>query len=103
MENKKYDEVIVICGESKVTIGINVICVDCGKPLWMSDSSMNSVKLNNPGVDLEKHPPTVLCIDCGNKKIEKEKDADIEKIVAPLTNEQLDEFKKHFFNEKRKK
>lgn len=95
MENK-YDDIIVICGESKITLGIDVICIDCKKPLWMSDSSINSVKQNNPGMDLEKHPPTVLCMDCGTKRMEQ--NSNEERVIALPTPEQVKELKDYFKN-----
>lgn len=46
------------------TKGIKVPCTQCDKPCWLSDSAVSAVKQANPGIDLEKKPPVIVCVLC---------------------------------------
>jgi DNA-directed RNA polymerase subunit RPC12/RpoP len=84
------DEIVLICGRtseiSPRTTGIAAICTRCQHEVWLSDTSISAVKKNYPELDLIKTPPTVVCIECGLKDLDK-KDAKI----SPLTSEQRQE------------
>lgn len=63
--------IIAICSPENfhATVGIEVVCLKCDIPVWLSDSTIESIKEGHPGVDLIKTPPVVLCIECGMEHI----------------------------------
>lgn len=83
------NEILAICSTSNSgnTNGIDAACRDCDTQVWLSDSTMKSIRLSFPGVDLEKHPPIVLCLICGMKRMKDNNDI----TLIPPTEEQIKE------------
>jgi hypothetical protein len=92
---KEIDEIIAICSlrNEGHTVGISVPCRGCGKTVWLSDSTINSIKANQPEVDLVKTPPVPLCIYCGIKRMEESESKSNETILMPISDEQITELK----------
>ena len=89
---KEDDEIVVICGpdamgDHKV---IDVTCRSCGAEVLLSDSSIRSMKSQNPERDFDSQPPVVLCVICGLSYMQTKGD-DLQ--IAPLTEEQINELK----------
>jgi hypothetical protein len=81
------DEIIVICSENNhnSTVGVQVYCRKCQTKIWLSDSTIKSIRLNHPQIDIEKTPPITLCIKCGTERI------DDDTVFVPITDEQMAE------------
>ena len=66
---KEKDDIICICtpaGRDNYTVGISVPCVGtCGRNVWLSDSTIATIKQKHPNVNLEENPPKPVCIECG--------------------------------------
>ena len=83
MMTKENDNVIIICGpvDRNATEGQKTKCAKCNDDIWMSNSSISSVKMHS------ESPPIILCIPCGMGKIKKEKNVE----VMPISDEQWTE------------
>lgn len=88
---KETDKIVLICAPKKSgnTVGIDAFCVKCDCDIWISDSTINSVKQQHPGIDLLVNKPDAYCIDCGKEHLRKIKNPE----VIPLTEEQINEIK----------
>jgi hypothetical protein len=121
MENNK-DTPVVVCmrtntpGHTPSTVGIEAHCIKCSEMVWLSDTSIRSVKKlyednsNNcddcrplvekdPASRCENHsmntnPPMVLCVQCAMEHLEKEKESGEDIKLMPYTEEQRDEILK---------
>lgn len=73
------DDVIIICSTQNTahTKGIRAFCTKCNASVWLSDSSIKSVKSKDPNLDLEKDPPHLLCETCGLPVLMGAKDLEI--------------------------
>lgn len=90
------DEILAICSTENTgnTIGIDAHCINCDTKVWLSDSTIKSIKSSFPDVDLKVHPPTILCMLCGMKRIKDTKDVNI----MPPTDEQVKEIERKINN-----
>jgi hypothetical protein len=88
---KEEDEIIAICSNvnSGNTIGIYVPCRKCGVDAWLSDSTIDSIKLNHPEINIVENPPVVLCIACGIAHMNNSKSS----VIIPPSKKQLEEIK----------
>lgn len=89
------DKTVVLCGADNYTgaDSIDVNCRKCNAAVILSDSTIRSLKQNDPELDLDKDPPIVLCVECGLEYINKSKAEGEELNIVPLTEEQLREFR----------
>lgn len=90
----KKEQTMVICAKStpeiiSMTLGQEVDCSDCGTKVYLSDSSLNSVKQNS-GKGSDELGIKVVCLDCGIKHINNPNK--VVNFIKP-TNEQLNELK----------
>ena len=90
MEDK--DEIIAVCSTERYghTVGKWVPCKGCNKNVWLSDSTLNSIRIQYPSLDMEKNPPAPTCIDCGLPTVLQMQDP---KFIN-ITPEQMEEIKK---------
>ncbi len=90
---EKNEEILCICSTESTGLveGIWVTCRICEADIWLSDSTIASIKKSLPHVNLIEHPPTPVCITCGLKRMNEKKE---EIKIMPPTNEQLVEIKK---------
>ncbi len=66
-------ETMAICSfrsHKNATVGIEAFCTDCTSEIWLSDSTMQSLKDKFPENDFIKYPPKLFCIPCGMKLME---------------------------------
>jgi hypothetical protein len=91
---KEKDTIICICSTDNTvhTVGVRVPCRgdECKNTVWLSDSTINTIKQGHPGINLEENPPSPVCIECGIKIMEKSKDFSI----SPMSKEQAYELSK---------
>ena len=83
------DEIIAICSNenSGNTIGIWAHCRKCDTDVWLSDSTIESIKTNYPDTDILENPPVLLCIGCGLEHIKDSKS----QVITKPTEKQLAE------------
>jgi hypothetical protein len=90
MEEEK-DDIVCICSSDNTvhTIGVRVPCRgdNCKNTVWLSDSTIKTIKQQHPGIDLEKNPPSPVCLDCGLKIMRNSKDFK----MAPMSVQQAAE------------
>lgn len=92
MEKKKeIDSVMTICSSRTdehppVTVGIWVPCTGCKADVWLSDTSVSSIKQQHPHI-VDANGILPYCFTCGFAEIEKMKDP---QFLQP-TSEQVDE------------
>lgn len=86
---KKDDSIVLICApkNSGNTIGIEAFCVKCDCSIWISDSTINSVKDQYQDVDLLVNKPKAFCIKCGMAHLKTVE----HKEVIPLSKTQIEE------------
>lgn len=87
-------DIICICSteNTEYTIGVRIPCRGdgCKHTVWLSDSTINTIKQKNPGIDLIKNPPSPVCMDCGLKIMRNAKDF----TMMPMSEEQAMELTK---------
>ena len=98
-------EFFAICGRQNekpgenyptpITKGIEAFCNKCDHKVWISDSTIASIKQQNPELNLEETTPGVLCVECGMKELEGMKEP---KVIA-LTELQKKELLDHLTDE----
>ncbi len=70
-------ETMAICSfksDRNATVGIAAFCTDCTTEIWLSDTTMQSLKEKFPENDLVKYPPKLFCIPCGMKQMDTDKE-----------------------------
>ena len=87
----KKDDLIIICSKKNdaQTIGVPATCRKCGTPIWISDTTIDSIKQNHPNINISENPPVALCIECGLKQM----DSMEAPVITPLTDLQLEELR----------
>lgn len=85
------EEIILICSSENTgcTAGRWNKCSNCKNDVWVSDSSINALK--------GQQPDKILCFDCGMVKYRNENELNI----LPLTAEQIREIKNGLKKSKR--
>jgi hypothetical protein len=95
---KEKDDIICICSIENTghTIGVRVPCRgdDCKNTVWLSDSTINTIKQQNPGINLSENPPSPVCMECGLKIMSKSKDFK----MSPMSSEQAKELMEAVIN-----
>jgi len=82
------DDIVIVCSPTNHGLWntIQANCRICNETIYLSDSSIESVKQQQPEVDLEKNPPILVCLSCGIHQLEKE-----DVTIMPLTEGQIKE------------
>ncbi len=93
------DSIMAICTERSsknppATVGIWVPCMGCQKDVWLSDSTIKSMKEQHPNIDLVKNPPEPFCMTCGLKKIAEMEEPAFMKPGKAQTEEIIDVIRK---------
>lgn len=59
------DDILIVCSdENNLLNHLDVQCRDCQKDVTLSDSTIQSIKLQHPDIDLVACPPTLVCLEC---------------------------------------
>jgi hypothetical protein len=82
-------KILIVCGpiEKQLTPGMEVRCVDCQNPLWLSYHSLKRVTKQFPKITVDNIE--TKCLKCSNIDINDVPKEEIEDILKALKNGEI--------------
>lgn len=60
------NQTVIVCSEINYikALCIEITCGKCSKKIHLLDSSIQTIKENNPELNLVENPPICICLEC---------------------------------------